>query len=458
MIEVKNNALAKKLVNTDKEIELLSMLIGAEKDFQLDVIDQTQSRLFSKTENRELFELVSKTINEGRDINWDSIRTYVSMQPEYRKAALDDALDEIEMTETYDTKENLIYFIKEAYESRCLWNAIEQARVSFQRSEDRKRIVEQLTGSLIDLEVNKKNRTLNDVYNDVMGEIFEGKKKAKGKLTGLSQWDMEYGGIIEDRVYVIGAASGGGKTALAVSLTERMCAMYPNEVAVLYISMEMSDQRIFKRLLSTLTDYTVAKIEDRFGKGFTEAEKENLINESLNIRGWPLEIIYETMSVQDLKTAARRFALKNKGKHLMIFIDHLGEVDGDLSAIRTHTMDCIKAAKSFCVDYNASVFPLVQLKKELDGPTRASTYHRPFKSDILETGSILQKADALILLWRPEYYGFDTISYGNNPEWDCRGRIIMLNEKNRDGQAPTAQIYKCKIATNRFENDPSPFA
>src|SRR5690606_11141462 len=129
------------------------------------------------------------------------------------------------------------------------------------------------------------------------------------------------------------------------------------------------------------------------------------------IKQFPLDIIYETLDSDNLKFYTRKWALKNKNKHIIIFLDHIGKVEHSSNDIRIETIKASASLKYFNIDYEATTFGLVQLKKELtDEKKYGSIYHKPNDSLIMESGSIKADSDNLILLWRPDMR-FSDISY-----------------------------------------------
>jgi replicative DNA helicase len=150
-----------------------------------------------------------------------------------------------------------------------------------------------------------------------------------------------------------------------------------------------------------------------------------------------------------MKLKGKHFALKNKGKHLIYVLDHLGEVDGEKTNIRIETDQAMSAMKSFCKDYDATSIVLSQLSKAvIDEKNRINSF-RPNASHVMESVGVQAKSDVMILLWRPEIY-FDYVSYDGNPSWTTAGKLVPIVVKNRDGQAPYDIVMGHQIQYNKF--------
>lgn len=448
-----------KLYNLEMERELISYLIHSDRIEQASLVDKIDSAYFSSKEFLELFELISSVTGEDRPVNPFSIRTdFNARVPEYRKAVLTEYLEMAIQGEANQDPDNLVHYLKEMFRNRTLISGIETAKRKIASGSEVDDIINDLSKSIITAEATTvKEKSMSDIKKILIDQILNKKGRSKGLLTGLDSFDREFGGIKPDQNWVIGADSGCGKTAVCIDLMARLSIRYPKDIAILYVSLEMSEDRIMKRLVSRETGFTNTALDDPFNRR-TADEKLEIWDAINKVTDFPITVVYQTLDNYKLRNRVRRFILENKGKHPIIFLDHVGLVDGDISDMRKHTIMSANTMKSFNIDYKATTFLLTQLKKEIGSPERRKTFHRPYVSDIMESGAVRANADNVILLWRPEYYGLDTIALGSNEEWNTKNRIIFLNEKNRDGQSPTTQIYQTSIATNYFENDPSPFA
>ncbi len=320
----------------------------------------------------------------------------------------------------------------------------------FQNNEPIEQVIAHMSKILVSIDTGKTETPVNIITDYVVNSILDPGDQEKGLLTGIDEFDLLTGGVKEDRYYTIGGESGGGKTAVIIDLIDRLCERYPDDIAMLFFSLEMSERRVVKRLISRQTNLTDQQLEGRL-KHLTAEQKAMVNAAGKKIKAYPLEIVYQSLDCAQMNLRMRKFALENQGKKLIVFLDHIGLVVGATNDQRVNTIQASTTMKSFCRDYNGSVFVLTQFTKEIDSNENKKNYHKPHMGYIMESGRIRQDSDFIGLIWRPETR-FSTIAYGGNEEWDTTGKMIILNEKNRDGQCPTDMILNHKVSCNRLIN------
>jgi replicative DNA helicase len=82
--------------------------------------------------------------------------------------------------------------------------------------------------------------------------------------------------------------------------------------------------------------------------------------------------------------------------------------------------------KAIAKDLDIPILVLSQLNREAE----KRNDKKPNLSDLRESGSIEQDADAVLLIYRPEYYGIDKLYDGSKAE----GKSIIIVAKQRNGQ------------------------
>jgi replicative DNA helicase len=456
-----NNTLEDRLESPEKECQLLSELINS-KHSLLDYGHEVKTDLFGDEFNQALHRCILEMQELGKDVNKSSMKTYINtLVNRNLKTGLLDQLDIVKSYTLQDTISNVIKDLDTIKKNRIVFEEIiSGAKSKFINNEPIDDIIRGITDSLLSMDADSSDNTSYEEHVDKTLNAIENPEQNKDYLrTRLKEFNDQFGGVIKDRYYLVGGESGAGKTALVVELIGQLCEDYPDDVAVLFYSYEMSQSRVITRAISRKTKFTESKLSQRSKK--LSADEIKKIKVAVDeIKRYPLEIVYQTLSDRELKLRTRRFALKNRGKHLLIFLDHIGLVDGNENDMRVKTIRTSKIMKSFATDYKASVFVLTQLKKELtdeNNPVNKKNYHKPNDSHIMESGALKADSDAVILLWRPEMRRAQ-ISYNNHEMFDARGKLWLLNFKNRDGQAPTDLIFGCEIKYNHLYNLEDPFS
>lgn len=445
-----------RMKNIELETEVLNTIIHREDD-RLLFFDSIRSSYFSDTFNQEIYDFLVDLHIDGYEINYTGILSHIELRAKpSRLKSLLKSLKTIQDSDINDTPDNMIMRLNELHKNRVIYEGIIQdANRDFISNEPIDDIVANISNTLLHLETGRKELKTEEITGDVVDSILHPQSDFPGKKTGIKDFDLIYGGIKEDTQFVVGGEPGSGKTAFVVDMIFRLCTAYPDEVAVLFYSYEMSEKRIIKRLISRISGLSNRRL-DGIGTSLCASDKEDIVNAGLDIREMPLQIVYDTLDTTRLRLRARKFALQNKGKHLIYFLDHIGLIEGTEADIRKQTIKASGTMKSFCRDYGATTFVLTQLKKELSSKENARNYHKPNSSHIMESGSIKADADNVILLWRPEMR-FDYISFHTVEEWNTKDKLIMINDKNRDGQAPTDIITECDIKSNKIESCENPF-
>jgi replicative DNA helicase len=445
-----------RMKNVPLEHEVLHFIINKEDD-RLLFFDSIKSAHFSDTFNQEIYDFLTDLHIDGYEVNYIGIISHVELRAKpSRLKSLIKTLKTIQDADITDTPDNMIMRITELHKNRVIYEGIIQdANRDFISNEPIDDIIANISNTLLHIETGRKELKTDEVTQDVVESILHPESEFPGKQIGIHDFDMIYGGVKEDTQFVIGGEPGSGKTAIVVDFVYRLCTRYPDDVAILFYSYEMSEKRIIKRLISRMTGLSNRRL-DGIGTSLSATEKEDIINAGLDIRVMPLQIVYDTLDTTRLRLRARKFALQNKGKHLIYFLDHIGLIEGTEADIRKQTIKASGTMKSFCRDYGATTFVLTQLKKELASKENARNYHMPNPSHIMESGSIKSDADNVMLLWRPEMR-FATIAYHTVEDWSTANKLIIINDKNRDGQAPTHIVTECDIKSNKIEDCKNPF-
>lgn len=455
------NPLEERLESIEKEFQLINEMITS-RTVQTDYMHEVKSDVFNDPMNKELFLIIKEIEKENKDINVNSIRTHIKLNRKHNVTRqIEDQLDIALSYSATDTFMNIVKDLNTLRKNRILFEEIiGTAKTKFMNNEPVDEIIKNITDSIISMDDSNEDRTTYAEHvENALDEILDPENNKDFLSLRWEEWNKQFGGIIKDRVYLIGGESGSGKTGIVADLIAQLSEDHSNDVAILFFSYEMSQQRIIARLISRMVQFTETKLKQRFKKLDTK-ELDKIKEAAKFIKKYPLEIVYQTLDDNELKTRVRRFALKNKGKHLIIMLDHIGLVEGDDREMRIKTIKTSAVMKSFARDYKASVFPLTQLKKELtdlNSPANKSSYHRPNDSHIMESGSLKADADVVVLLWRPDMR-FKQIIYDGHSDWDVRGKLILCNYKNRDGQSPTDLVLGCEIKYNLLYNLNDPFS
>lgn len=198
---------------------------------------------------------------------------------------------------------------------------------------------------------------------------------------------------------ILAGRPGAGKTDLALDIG-RQVALRDGQ-AVLYASLEMSEEQVERRLLRAEAGFPVpaAGPED-----LTEAERAVLARAAARIAAAPFVIDdTPTASASDVYSAARR-ARTTRGPLGLVIVDYmqlLAESQGAPCAERTTRLrGALEALTRLARSEAVPVLVLSQLARTVD--TRVDG--RPVLADLEALGCPVELAGAVVLLYRESLY------------------------------------------------------
>ncbi len=240
---------------------------------------------------------------------------------------------------------------------------------------------------------------------------FERDGKVSGLTTGLTDLDAKTGGLHPSDLLILAGRPGMGKTALATkigfgaaqSLLAQARVDNPNAEAtqaVAIFSLEMSSEQLATRLLAE--EARVAS--DRIRRGeIGQKDFDSFVAVSRRISRLPL-IIDDTpaITLSALRTRCRR--LKRTRGLALIIIDYLQlmrPAAGTKPENRVLEISQItQGLKAIAKELAVPVIALSQLSRAVE----SREDKRPQLSDLRESGTIEQDADAVMFVYRDEYY------------------------------------------------------
>jgi replicative DNA helicase len=451
------NTLSRRMWNVVKEREILSSLIQQGPDLQAQILEHLKVYHMTHPVRGNMVEWAHEMHVDQKSINRVSMYDYMVSKGSFNQLDLDEEYNLIAFTTMENTVENTMDILNDCYKTRCVYydvaRKVDAAILSNTSIDD---ILSGISDVVISLDeaTTKKHETLSEVATTALDEILNPTKEMLGLMIGLNAVDEQLGGFNRDTLITLAGFSGSGKTATVCDWIHRLCKHYPTEIAICFLSLEMSQKRIIRRLYSRHAKITEYKMRAHARGGehqMNKYEQDALIEAYADVRSYPLEIVYESgIDAKAIKMIARKFALKHKGKHLFFILDHLGEVKKNSADSRVETDLNMQAMKDLCMEYDATAIVLSQLKKEVEDQ-KNRPYCRPNRSHVMESVGVIAKSDVMILLWRPEVYE-KIMPFRNMEEWTTENKQIWLIEKNRDGHAPNDVILECDIKYNKLDN------
>jgi replicative DNA helicase len=247
---------------------------------------------------------------------------------------------------------------------------------------------------------------------EMAAEAFQRDGNLAGVSTGLIDLDRQLGGLHPSDLLIIAGRPSMGKSALATNIAFSVARNYAWEPqpdgskktvsggVVGFFSLEMSAEQLAMRLLAEVSGVP----SDKLRKGeIDQSEFGRVRDAALEIQEAPL-YIDDTGGLSIAKLVARCRRLKRTVGLDLVVVDYLQLVVGsDLNANANRVQEVsqiTQSLKALAKELSVPVIALAQLSRQVENREDK----KPQLSDLRESGSIEQDADAVMFVYREEYY------------------------------------------------------
>ena len=263
---------------------------------------------------------------------------------------------------------------------------------------------------------------MSEAYNESLLETPTG---VTGTRTGLEDLDVLITGMHEGENIVVAGRPGMGKSALVFGAGLNVAR---EGGGVCALSLEMPRLQVAQRLAASLAGLDLRRLRLR---RFTEDERRRWTDASSDVGRLPI-MIDDTAGATlrhmraKVRRAEREFA-RRKVKLKLVIVDYLQLASHPQASSREQEVSEIsRGMKALAKDFGCTVVALSQLNRGVE--TRSDK--RPTMADLRESGAIEQDADAIVLLFREDYYDKKT----KRP-----GVAELIVAKQRNG--PTGTVF-----------------
>lgn len=294
----------------------------------------------------------------------------------------------------------------------------------------------ELSTSLI---INNKEKTLAEELEEFSQHI---QKKEKDEVDTIPLFNPCLNRVLnngwqQEKLIVIGARTGVGKSVYAVDSTVAACNAGRS---VLFFSLEMSRQELYKRLLAVQSDVILNKLEAGTDKSEEEISRINTSIEQM--KQWKLEIDDTPgVTAENIAAKAKLKAMSAEGLD-MIIVDYLQLITPTSVYSRKSRQEQVaeisRQMKLLAKTLKVPVMVLVQLNRL--NKKDENVDELPTKDEIRESNAIAQDADVILLIHRKF----------KEDETDPKATFII--DKNRGGAAPRTFKVRCVLEKSAFRD------
>lgn len=260
-----------------------------------------------------------------------------------------------------------------------------------------------------------------------------------GYQTGFSNIDQRLK-LSGSKLIIIAGRPRMGKTSLAVTIARNFDK---TGVCVGFMSIEMPEDEIMDKWLSMESGVDSCKFGRYKGLNKDEYQVLNSSAESLFESKLMLD---ETgsLDIVDVERKARK--MKTKGAQVLI-IDQLSQIGNKYvksgETTSRYSVNCNRIAR-LKKELKIPIFLLAQLNRDLEKRNNKE----PMLSDLKQTGSLEEDADAILFVHRPEEYAVK-----KEERTALRGIAVLNLAKNRSGPCyRDERIIFVQKTTRFFEN------
>lgn len=280
-----------------------------------------------------------------------------------------------------------------------------------------------------------------------------------GFSTGFVELDRRTSGMHKGDLYIVAGRPGMGKTSFVLNLAANVAAPklvssgVPGAPAVeksgdgvAFFSLEMPREQLASRLLASEARVNMANLRS----GQVSADDWNKLTEAAARMGRIPLWLDDTpaISLLDLRAKLRRLQAELRRhpdgpKELgLVAIDYLQLMSGrkGVNSREQEISEISRGLKQLAKEMAVPVIALSQLNRSVE--TRNTKDKRPQLSDLRESGAIEQDADAIMFIYRDEYY------FEDSPH---KGQAEVIVAKQRNGPTGTVRVKFTEQYT-RFDN------
>jgi replicative DNA helicase len=248
---------------------------------------------------------------------------------------------------------------------------------------------------------------------------------ATGIKFGIPGLDKMLGGLKPSRLLYLAARPAMGKTALALEI-----ANHARSYGVGIISMEMEGESLVNRMVARQTGINSLSISH--GQ-INNLDRDRVANSAMALAKENIYINTTTRNASRIEAACRQL-IRRKGVGLIV-VDYLQLLEANTRKNSTDERELAEISKSLkllAVSQRVPVLALSQLSRAVeDRPNK-----RPIMRDLRGSGSLEQDADAVMFMYRPEYYGIE-----QEEGESTRGLCEIIVGKHRHGPTGTVKTF-----------------
>ncbi len=436
--------------NLDAEEGVLASILldGTNEVINVCVAEKIREDYFFKRQHRIIYAAFLALFNEGRPIDEIVLAEYLNKRGMLEQAGGAVAISNIAgRIETFTHYRQWLEILREKYFTRQIIRACsETIENAYSNSGGIDMFIEGVEEKILGISQDRVGDSVKKASEQVdkamtlINNLIMSKGELMGVPTGFTTLDKMMRGLHENEMIVIAGRPGTGKTSIALNIAES--ALFGKKpVPTLIFSLEMLGEQLYGRMIASRARVDQHKLSS--GR-ITDAELNDIRTTANELKSSPLWIDDTAgISILEMRAKARRLNQTLKGGLGLVIVDYLQLLRGsDPSMPREQEVaEISRGMKAMSKELRAPVIVLAQLNRESEKGERP-----PRPSDLRESGSIEQDADAILLLSR-QRKSATTDDDVSNQNWLIRVELA----KQRNGPTGVITLLFNRSYT-RYEN------
>jgi replicative DNA helicase len=271
--------------------------------------------------------------------------------------------------------------------------------------------------------------TMQDLVKHAMLRVdqlqeSDGRAVTGGLNTHFTDLDKFINGLAPGSLYIIAGRPSMGKSSFTTSLLDNICIR--DQIPAALFTLEVTKEQVAENMLCSNARVDAHRLmrgelsNDEYAKVPLAAGR--LAQAPLYVDDTP------GLTMTRLRAKARR--LKSRMDIQLVAVDYLQLLSLG-SPVESRQLEISRLSGSLKQLARELKIPVIALS-QLNRGVEARTNKRPMMGDLRESGSIEQDADAIMLLYRHEYYEPEDIA--------VKGTAEVIVAKNRNGPTGTVEL------------------
>ncbi|NCN87627.1 MAG: replicative DNA helicase [Candidatus Pacebacteria bacterium] len=308
-----------------------------------------------------------------------------------------------QLTNEVSTSSNVVHYANLVAEGSMrrsiIKTAAELGELAFDESQEARDILDTTEQKIFAIS-QKQDRDAFIPIKDTLSQSFErldelqrNPNAMRGLPTGLADLDNILAGFGKSNMIILAARPGMGKTALSLNIAQHIAVNEKKKVGV--FSLEMSKEELVDRLLVSQADIDAWRLKT----GRLDQQDFMKLSDAMGVLADSDIFIDDKpgMSVFEMRTKARRLAMEHGLDFLVV--DYLQLAHGRTRDNRVQEVaEISQGLKNIARELRIPVLALSQLSRAIESRGEKT----PQLSDLRESGSIEQDADAVMFLYRKD--------------------------------------------------------